>query len=47
MDGLAKDSPRSLGCTTLADGNGPAGSLLGRLQGGCVLVMLSDQFGSL
>lgn len=47
MDGRAKDSPRSLWCRTLADGNGPAASLPARLQGGCVLVMSSDQFGSL
>lgn len=38
MDGLAKDSPRSLWCRIVVDGNGPVASLLERLQRGRVFV---------
>lgn len=38
MDGLAKDSPRSLWCRIVAAGNGPVASLLERLQRADVFV---------
>lgn len=47
MDGLGKDSPRSLWCRIVTDGNVPVTSLPGTLQRGSVFVMLSVWFGSL
>lgn len=42
MDGLAKDSPRSLRCRIVTDGNGPVACLLDRFQRGCALVKCLD-----